>query len=274
MNTLREIKSTDLLETLCSWGRLRSALWLPPLLALLLYLPTLRGGLVWDDPLFLHHPLYRAPVDWVHALGRAFVLSPNYFRPLAVASFLLTGAIPWLNHLLNALLHAMNTALVTLVVARLHTADEVPQPSSGVWLALAASLALAPPAEQRAVRASVQQTSDPTPWLRLSELLLANDDAQGALQALGQAEALGASRLDVAVGRSAALIALGRLDQAEALLQAALVSAPEDARLYHNLGLVAQGRGDTVAARSLFERAADLAPEWELPRENVEALEP
>lgn len=60
----------------------------------------------------------------------------------------------------------------------------------------------------------------------------------------------------------------------EALLQGALVGAPEDARLHHNLGLVAQQRGDTEAARSLFERAAELAPQWELPRENLEALEP
>jgi len=98
---------------------MRRALWRPPLLVVLLCPPTLRGGLVWDEPLFLHHPVYRAPVDWAGARGSPFVLSPNCFRPLPVASFLLTGAMPWLNHLVNALLHAPDTALVILLISRL-----------------------------------------------------------------------------------------------------------------------------------------------------------
>lgn len=102
--------------------------------------------------------------------------------------------------------------------------------------------------------------------------MLANGEAEGALQAVAQAEALGAAPADVAVGRSAALIALGRLDEAETLLQAALIGAPEDARLYNNLGLAARQRGDVEAARSFFRRAADLALEWDLPRRNLEDL--
>ena len=82
---------------------------------------------------------------------------------------------------------------------------------------------------------------------------------------------LGAAGVDV--GRSAALIALGRLDEAEALLRAALLNAPQDARLYKNLGLVTHERGDLDAARDLFERALELAPEWDLPRQNLEGLE-
>ncbi len=684
---------------------MRRALWLPPLLALLLYLPTLRGGLVWDDPLLLNHPLYRAPINWAQALGSPFVLSPNYFRPLAVASFLLSGATPWINHLVNALLHTLNTTLVTLLVARLRAAGDepprrmwpiwlvgalyavhpaltegvafissrfdllvttflllalladhalrgrngvravgvgtcvllaalskemaasfllvlplwhlateaweppdadappvgprrrvadllrrawpvylattiacfgylglryaalgaLPRASGGnplpvgsplqhgllvarslaqyavlalwpfttltpihhsplplplglpaVWLALALSLALivaivewlrrdvrsgalaaaavvsllpvlnilplelgggafvaerfllfplallvvavgrwpsrerqplavalavlwsiaavatvqltlphwqsdqtlwawglrrapqspipytnlalvsieqgnpmrglaladealqrdpsdagahnhaglalfhlgefeqaeaaftqavelapesglywsnlagalraqdrleeaewvlleealprdptlwvahlnlglvylradrpdlaaqalqqtlalAPPAEQGAVYASLEQTNDPTLWLRFSELLLMSEDPETALRALGEAELLGAAAVDVAVGRSAALIALGRLDEAEALLHAAVVGAPEDARLYHNLGMAARQRGDAAAARSLFERAGELAPDWELPWQSLEELAP
>jgi len=699
MNANRRHRATNPLDTRCDRGWLRGALWLPPLLALLLYLPTLRGGLVWDDP------LYRAPINWGRALGGPFVLSPNYFRPLAVASFLLTGATPWINHLVNALLHALNTALVTLLVVRLRAAGDGPPPGTwpiwltgalyavhpaltegvafisgrfdllvttflllalladhalrgrawlralgvgtcvllaalskemaasflmvlplwhlatevwkpreadvplarplqqganllrrtwpvylttsvacfgylglrygalgalhtasggnplpvgsplqhallvtrslaqyavlvlwpfttlspihhsplplplgvpAVWLALALSvaiivaivgwlrrdvrsgalaaaavvsllpvlnilplelgggafiaerflvfplalmvvavdrwlsrerqplvvalavlwsiaavgtvqltvphwqsdqalwdwglrraprsampytnlalvsieqgnpmrglaladealqrdpsdagahnhaglalfhlgeyeqaetafgraielapesglywsnlagalraqdrleeaegvllqealprdpllwithvnlglvylradrpdlaaqalqqaLALAPAAEQGAVYASLEQTHDPTLWLRFSELLLMSEDSEGALRALGEAELLGAAAVDVAVGRSAALIALGRLDEAEALLHAAVVGAPEDARLYQNLGMAARERGDTAAARSLFERAADLAPEWELPRRELQGLAP
>jgi len=86
-----------------------------------------------------------------------------------------------------------------------------------------------------------------------------------------QAGVLGAAGVDV--GRSAALIALGRLDEAEALLRAALLNAPQDARLYKNLGLVTHERGDLDAARDLFERALELAPEWDLPRQNLEGLE-
>jgi tetratricopeptide (TPR) repeat protein len=138
--------------------------------------------------------------------------------------------------------------------------------------ALNNALALAPPREQGPIRRSLEQTRDPARWLRLSDLLLANNDAEGALRALDRARELGADSTDVAVGRSAALIALGRLDEAEALLQAALLSAPQDARLYNNLGLVARKRGDTETARSFFKRAVELAPDWDLPAQNLEKL--
>jgi len=139
--------------------------------------------------------------------------------------------------------------------------------------ALHRALALAPPPEQGGVQATLAQTDDQARWLRLSDLLLSNGEPEGALQALEQAEALGATPVDVVVGRSAALIALGRLEEAEALLQAALPGASQDARLYNNLGLVARQRGDTATARSFFERAVELAPQWELPRKNLEGLE-
>ncbi len=64
MDATREISSTDLTRTLSRRRWLDHGLWLPALLALLLYLPALRAGLVWDDPVLLTHPLYRAPVHW------------------------------------------------------------------------------------------------------------------------------------------------------------------------------------------------------------------
>ncbi len=136
--------------------------------------------------------------------------------------------------------------------------------------ALERALALAPRAEQPSIRAALEQLQDPRRWLRLSDLLLANGEAAQALEAVAQAEALGASATDVAVGRSAALVALGRGDEAEALLRVALTAAPQDARLHHNLGLAARRRGDERAARSSFQRAAELAPDWELPRRHLE----
>jgi Flp pilus assembly protein TadD len=100
-------------------------LWAPALVAFLLYLPALQGGLVWDDSLFLNHPLYRDPAHWAQALSQPFLLSANYFRPLGMATFLLEGAAggtPELRHLVNVLLHVLNSALVTLLVARLAAA--------------------------------------------------------------------------------------------------------------------------------------------------------
>jgi Flp pilus assembly protein TadD len=140
--------------------------------------------------------------------------------------------------------------------------------------ALSRALELLPPVQGAEVQAFLDQTADPQRWLRFADLLLSNGEADSALQAFAQAEQQGAAPLDVAVGRSAALITLEELDQAEALLQAALLSAPEDARLYNNVGLIAQIRGQMEQAQALFARAADLAPGWELPRQNLEALRP
>jgi tetratricopeptide (TPR) repeat protein len=101
-------------------------LWVPGLVAFLLYLPTLQGGLVWDDPLFLNHPLYRDPANWAQALSRSFLLSPNYFRPLGIATFLMgaaAGGSAWLHHLVNALLHGLNTTLVALLAVRVTRAS-------------------------------------------------------------------------------------------------------------------------------------------------------
>jgi protein O-GlcNAc transferase len=140
--------------------------------------------------------------------------------------------------------------------------------------ALTRALELLPPKETAEAQGFLDQTRDPARWLRLGDLLLERGQAEGALEAFTQAEQLGAGVLDVAVGRSAALIALRALDQAQALLEAALLSAPQDARLYNNLGLVAQARGEVEEARELFERAATLAPDWDLPQENLERLGP
>lgn len=119
MDTAQEARSRSLLNTLPQRGWLRGALWLPPLLARLLDVPTLRGGLVRDDPLPLNHTLYRVPINWNRALGSPFAISLHYSRPLAVARFLLTRATPWINHLRDGLFHAPNTALVILLISRL-----------------------------------------------------------------------------------------------------------------------------------------------------------
>ncbi len=122
-------------------------------------------------------------------------------------------------------------------------------------------------------RALLNQTKDPARWLRLGDLLLAQRDSQRALAAFEQAVKLGASTVDGAIGRSAALMELGRWQEAETTVQAALDIAPEDARLYNNLGVIARERGDLDRAYYFFSRAIELAPGWELPRQNLAALD-
>lgn len=132
---------------------------------------------------------------------------------------------------------------------------------------------LLPPRQAAEAEALLAQTREPARWLRLADLLLANGEAQGALNALDEAERLGADARDVAIGRSAALIGLGKLAEAEQLLRQMAETGVEDARVYNNLGLIALQRGEKETARGYFQRAMDLAPEWELPRRNLEKME-
>ncbi len=132
---------------------------------------------------------------------------------------------------------------------------------------------LLPPGQAEEAVALLAQTEEPARWLRLADLLLAHDDPQEALGTLDQAERLGADPRDVAIGRSAALIHLGELEMAETLLRQMLEAGVEDARAYNNLGLIALQRGEDETARGYFRRAAELAPEWDLPRRNLEMME-
>jgi Flp pilus assembly protein TadD len=136
------------------------------------------------------------------------------------------------------------------------------------------ALRLLPPDQVAKAQALLAQTEEPDRWLRLGDLLLANGGPQGALHAFDQAGVFGAQPADVAVGQSAALIELKAWSQAEAVLREALQQAPDDARLYNNLGVVALEQGDLDAAWAYFSRAAELAPEWDLPRQNLADLSP
>jgi tetratricopeptide (TPR) repeat protein len=134
------------------------------------------------------------------------------------------------------------------------------------------ALRLLPPGQTAKAEHMLAQTEEPARWLRLADLLLGQGDAEGALRAFERAGDLGASSADAAVGQSAALIELQAWSRAEAVLREALVQAPDDARLYNNLGVVVREQGDLEAAQEYFERAATLSPEWDLPRQNIETL--
>lgn len=116
---------------------------LPAVCALVLYLPALRYGLVWDDTIFLRDlPLYRQIGAWFSAFTQPFVLSPNYYRPLPVLTFMaelrLGGLNPALFHLTNLALHAANTFLVACLAFTL--ARERQDESTSHRLAAAAGL--------------------------------------------------------------------------------------------------------------------------------------
>ena len=74
------------------------------------------------------------------------------------------------------------------------------------------------------------------------------------------------------MGRCTILIAQGNLAEAETACQAATRQAPNDARPYNNLGVIARQRGDVKAAREFFQRAIELQPDWDLPRQNLAKL--
>jgi hypothetical protein len=101
------------------WSRL--LLVLPALVAVAVYLPALRNGLVWDDRVCLvDSTLYRDPARFAEAMTRPFLLSPNYFRPLAVLSLIgelrSAGLDAAALHRDNVMLHGVNTLLLTMLL--------------------------------------------------------------------------------------------------------------------------------------------------------------
>lgn len=107
----------------------------------MLYLPALEHGLVWDDIYFLvDAPNLRDPALWWDTVRQPLFVSGNYFRPLPLLSFVaelrLADVTPFVFHLSNLLLHALNTTLVVLLArAALRNSDP--------WLAALAGVLFA-----------------------------------------------------------------------------------------------------------------------------------
>ena len=137
---------------------------------------------------------------------------------------------------------------------------------------LQAAVPLLPADLATQARALLDQANQPDMWLRLTDHWLNQGDPTDAAQALVEAERRGADVIEVAVGRCSILTAQARLTEAAAACQAVIDRAPGEARAYNNLGVIAQRQGDVTAARELFQRAIDLQPEWNLPRQNLAKL--
>ena len=99
-----------------------------PLLVLgaivILYLPALENGFVWDDGVNVQRPEYLLPQRWLHELTSPLSFFAGYYRPLPVASFITEiylhgGPDARAMHLTNVLLHAINAVLVSILAFRL-----------------------------------------------------------------------------------------------------------------------------------------------------------
>jgi len=138
--------------------------------------------------------------------------------------------------------------------------------------ALQNAIRLLPPAEAVDAQVFLKQAQEPDRWLRLGDQLMQNQQYQAAAQAFDTAAQLGAPYADAATGFTSALIALKDWQNASQVLQQAIQKAPQDARLYNNLGIVAREQGDIESARQLFSKAIELQPQWDVPKQNLDSL--
>jgi predicted Zn-dependent protease with MMP-like domain len=102
-------------------------------------------------------------------------------------------------------------------------------------------------------------------------------DPSAALGRLDEALGLAPDHLDAMLERGHALFELCRFDEARAQAEAVLALAPREAWAHHQLGLLAERRGDGREAERRFERARRLDPEAfpppvTLPREEFARL--
>jgi tetratricopeptide (TPR) repeat protein len=139
--------------------------------------------------------------------------------------------------------------------------------------ALQEAARLLPPGQTAEVEALLAQTAEPERWLRLGDALVSGGEWEGALAAYEQADLLEARPVDVVVGISGVLIGRQEWEQAEGLLLDGWRQYGGDARLFNNLGIVAREQGDEESAGHYFSQAAELAPTWDVPQQNLAGLE-
>ncbi len=102
-------------------------LLIPPLAIFAVYASTMDHGKVWDDWSMLSDAkLYTDPAYWSFVLGQPLPFSKNYFRPLVVFTFILEGYGGLAgagSHLINILVHSLNSVLLALVCLKLWPAE-------------------------------------------------------------------------------------------------------------------------------------------------------
>ncbi|MDA1086995.1 MAG: tetratricopeptide repeat protein [Verrucomicrobia bacterium] len=126
---------TDLDESSATLPRV---VWIPVVIAFMVFLPALSNRFVWDDHLLvLGAPFFHTPSMWAQSLGEPLIFSPNHFQPVALLSLILdvriAGTSPTPYHFTNLILHLVNTLLVTILAAHVYR-ESVKDPSSGTRL--------------------------------------------------------------------------------------------------------------------------------------------
>lgn len=95
------------------------------LAAIAAYLPALRNGFVWDDPIVLQQ--LRAIQSWHDLIVMPPIVPKFYYRPLVFLTYLfdraLGGETPYWFHASVVAMHALNTWLVAMLARRLFTDD-------------------------------------------------------------------------------------------------------------------------------------------------------
>ncbi len=86
-------------------------------------------------------------------------------------------------------------------------------------------------------------------------------DPDAALARLGEALALAPDHLDAMLERASALFERCRFDEARRQLEEVLARSPDEPWAHHQLGLLAERRGDRAEADRRFRRARRLDPE-------------
>ena len=187
----------------------RAAVMLPALLAVLLYLPVQRAGLLSDDYslLFAFHPAVTgselaARVAGMFAQG---VGAPSFqYRPVTMATFALNvagGPVPMQWHAVNLLLHAANAALLASLALRVGARA----PGNAVAALLAGvALALFPPAVEAVAWPAARFDA-----LALFFILLAARAAAASERPLDRAALAGLAAFALALGsKEAGVLAL------------------------------------------------------------------
>ncbi len=132
------------LHRLASFSLRAAPVVVPAVIVFLVYFPAIKLGMVWDDNITFHTvPYYSDPAFLFAAIRNPLIFLPNYYRPLAVVSFLAQnysfGVDPKVLHLTSIVIHGLNASLVSLIALRI-APTMAPQRNATVLAAVAGLL--------------------------------------------------------------------------------------------------------------------------------------